>query len=212
MRATIPFPLHRFYAAAAQLGFLPGYRPILDEFPHAPPALDIGCGPGDVAFRLAQAQKVVGIDIDRRMIKLARKRHGDHKNCHFEVADVADLPYPADHFGAAWTSESFHHWERPEAGLAEVFRVLKPGGQVWIVEARADMTRHEFRHGFGMPALPGLFGGLKLAFRTHGVTEQAVHGTKALMEAAGFAVELRQHGAWMVFVGTKPKGDKRHRA
>lgn len=205
MRATIPFPLHRCYAAAAQLGFLPGYRPILDEFPRHEPALDVGCGPGDVAIRLAQVQKVVGVDIDPRMIKMAKRRHGDHADCRFEVADVADLPFPDDHFGAAWTSESFHHWEEPEKGLAEVFRVLQPGAQFWIVEARADMTRDQFRRGFGLPALPGLYGGLRLVFRKHGVTDEGAHGVRALMHEAGFEVELRPHGAWMVFIGTKPK-------
>lgn len=205
MRATVPFPLHRLYAAAAERGFLPGYSPILDEFLHESPVLEVGCGPGDVAFRLAQNHTVIATDVDPRMVRLAQKRHGDHEDCHFEVADAADLPFGDGHFAAAWASETFHHWHDREGGLAEVFRVLRPGGEFWIVEARADMTRQEFRDGFGIPALPGLYGGLKRVFREHGVTDNAAHGVRAMMHEAGFETEMRPHGAWMVFVGRKPE-------
>jgi ubiquinone/menaquinone biosynthesis C-methylase UbiE len=103
-------------------------------------ALDVGCGPGQftilVAERLPDAH-VWGIDLAPTMIELAR-RHASQSSAasrlHFDVADVAQLPFPDDHFDAVISSGSIKHWPDQTRALGEVHRVLVPGGHAFIGE------------------------------------------------------------------------------
>ena len=102
--------------------------------------LDVGCGPGRIAVRLAKvapAARVVGIDVLPDMIDRASAhavRAGVADRTEFRVADVAALPFPDDSFDVAISTFSLHHWPDPKVGLAEVYRVLKPGGVALIYE------------------------------------------------------------------------------
>jgi ubiquinone/menaquinone biosynthesis C-methylase UbiE len=102
-------------------------------------ALDAGCGPGQftiLAERLP-ATEIWGIDLAPTMIELARG-HAAHSpaaaRLHFEVADVAKLPFPDAHFDVVLSSGSIKHWPDPVAGLRELHRVLVPGGRAFIGE------------------------------------------------------------------------------
>ena len=103
-------------------------------------ALDVGCGPGQftilAAERLANTE-IWGIDLAPTMIELAR-RHATASSAatrlHFEVADVAHLPFPDARFDAVLSSGSIKHWPDQVAGLAEIHRVLVPGGRAFIGE------------------------------------------------------------------------------
>ena len=101
--------------------------------------LDIGCGPG-AAVRAAAAAvaRAVGVDRSKSMIEIARRRSGGHDNVGFQVAAAEQLPFPNQSFDRVWTIHAFHHWEEPEAGLAESLRVLRPGGEFLIIESEAS--------------------------------------------------------------------------
>jgi SAM-dependent methyltransferase len=93
--------------------------------------LDIGCGPGHLLERLAHRGLVVtGIDLDPAMAERAAARLGGRAEV--RVADVAALPFPDGTFDLVVSTLSLHHWAAPPAGLAELARVLRPGGRAVI--------------------------------------------------------------------------------
>jgi ubiquinone/menaquinone biosynthesis C-methylase UbiE len=102
--------------------------------------LDVGCGPGQFTILIAERApeaEIWGIDLAPTMIELAR-RHAAQSSAsarlHFEVADVAKLPFPDAHFDAVISSGSIKHWPDQAAALREIHRVLVPGGHAFIGE------------------------------------------------------------------------------
>lgn len=93
--------------------------------------LDVGCGTGSLAVTLAQrrpAARIVGIDAAAPYIAFARRQAGP--NLQFEVADAAALPYPPANFAAAAAQLVVNFVPRPERAVAEMRRVVRPGGVV----------------------------------------------------------------------------------
>ena len=102
--------------------------------------LDVGCGPGQFTILIAErvpGAEIWGIDLAPTMIALAR-RHAAASSAaarlHFEVADVAQLPFPDGQFDAVLSSGSIKHWPDQLGGLREIHRVLAPGGRTFIGE------------------------------------------------------------------------------
>ena len=98
--------------------------------------LDAGCGGGRYTVALAKlgAAKMTGIDYGRDNIRDARRRIGDAGigTVNFRHADVLDIPYRDNSFDFAYSNGVLHHTSDPERGVRELFRVLKPGGHLWI--------------------------------------------------------------------------------
>ena len=98
--------------------------------------LEIGSGPGRLAVRLGREAPnlaVIGVDISEAMLERAARRAagaGLSERVRFEVGDVAALPF-AD---GEVSTLSLHHWLNPAKGLAEIHRVLKPGGEARIYD------------------------------------------------------------------------------
>ena len=115
-------------------------RDILPEMQSVRRALDAGCGPGQFTIMAAEATPaadVTGIDLAPTMIELARTHAAASSaapRLHFEVADVAHLPFPDNHFDVVMSSGSIKHWPDPTAGLRELHRVLVPGGRAFVLE------------------------------------------------------------------------------
>ena len=89
---------------------------------------DIGCGPGHVAAHLAGlGADVVGIDLSRSMVEIAR---ADHPQVRFEVASMTDLPQADGSLAAAVLMYSIIHLGPADRDrtIAELRRVLQPGG------------------------------------------------------------------------------------
>jgi ubiquinone/menaquinone biosynthesis C-methylase UbiE len=113
---------------------------LLDQLHDARRLLDVGCGPGQFTILAAEALRdaqVWGIDLAPTMIHLARQHASASPaaaGLHFEVADVAALPFPDAHFDAVLSSGSIKHWLDPVAGLREIHRVLAPGGRAFVIE------------------------------------------------------------------------------
>jgi ubiquinone/menaquinone biosynthesis C-methylase UbiE len=105
--------------------------------------LDVGCGTGELTIR-AKARAgstgmVYGIDPAPEMIEVARRKVAQsHDTVEFQVGVIEDLPYSDDYFDVVLSSLMMHHLpeELKERGLAEVYRVLKPGGILMIVDFR----------------------------------------------------------------------------
>jgi ubiquinone/menaquinone biosynthesis C-methylase UbiE len=86
--------------------------------------LEVGCGPGALARRLADehAIAVTAIDISERMVQLARPRGIDAAVC-----DVQSLPFPDESFDCAIAAWMLYHVPDLDQGLREISRLLRPG-------------------------------------------------------------------------------------
>ena len=112
--------------------------------------LDVGCGTGTLALevqrRVGSAGRVVGIDPGNEQIARARaKAARQHVPIAFQVGVIEQLAFPDQTFDVVLSTLMMHHL--PTAvkaqGLAEIARVLKPGGRLII----ADFTRKQERSG-----------------------------------------------------------------
>lgn len=94
--------------------------------------LDAGCGAGPTAAALRDAgATVTGFDVSAAMIDLARRRLGDDVDLH--VADLAaPLPFVDDEFDDVVASLVLHYLEDWSGPLAELHRVLRPGGRLLL--------------------------------------------------------------------------------
>lgn len=98
-------------------------------------ALDVGTGTGHTAIALAtRVARVTGTDVTPEMLAEARALAGRRGvgNVTFEIADVEALPYVDGSFDIVTCRRALHHFLRPEAALAEMRRVMRPGGRLVI--------------------------------------------------------------------------------
>ena len=101
--------------------------------------LDLGCGPGfylaELSERVRPTGAVIGIDKSPQVLDLARSRC-TASNVSFHEAEAGALPVPDASCDAALSVQVFEYLEDPALGLAELHRVLRPGGRVvlWDVD------------------------------------------------------------------------------
>jgi SAM-dependent methyltransferase len=109
--------------------------------------LEVGCGPGELAARFKEelGADVAAIDISPRMVELARGRGVDAR-----VGDVLDLPFAAAEFDCAVAAWMLYHVPDVDRALAELARVLRPGGRLVAVTNAPDHLR-ELRELLGLP-------------------------------------------------------------
>jgi demethylmenaquinone methyltransferase/2-methoxy-6-polyprenyl-1,4-benzoquinol methylase len=116
---------HRWRERAADLAAVgPGDR-----------ALDVASGTGDLAIELARrvgpAGTVIGSDFSEAMLERARQKSSAVT---WEWANALELPYPDDGFDAATVGFGARNFSDLDRGLAEMVRVVRPGGRVVILE------------------------------------------------------------------------------
>jgi ubiquinone/menaquinone biosynthesis C-methylase UbiE len=99
--------------------------------------LDIGCGIGQHLLGLVNARSLHGIDIDAEAIRYASQAF---PCLTLQCACAEAIPYPAASFDLTYSSVSIPY-TRIRAALAEVFRVTRPGGTVWMSLHGVEMER-----------------------------------------------------------------------
>lgn len=101
-------------------------------------ALDVGSGAGALAYILApRVREVVALDRDEEMVK--RARESAPANVEVVVGDGERLPFDSFSFDLSATLRTLHHTHRPELVVAELARVTKPGGTIFVVDQLAPV-------------------------------------------------------------------------
>jgi len=109
--------------------------------------LEIGCGTGNgskLIKKCFQAKRIYAIDLDKRMIDIARRKNSDDA-ISFEVQNATKLKYKNNYFDAVFDLGVIHHIPNWKDCLKELKRVLKPKGQL-IIE---DLSIETFSTPFG---------------------------------------------------------------
>ncbi|MBN1209162.1 MAG: class I SAM-dependent methyltransferase [Myxococcaceae bacterium] len=100
--------------------------------------LDVGCGGGQFALRLAgrfPSIRIVGLDNSPEQIARARSRGASLRDrVSFVEGTAIDLPFDEAEFDLVYSLGSIKHWPERERGLRECARVLTPGGRLWVLE------------------------------------------------------------------------------
>ena len=106
-------------------------------------AVDLGCGTGLVLERMrGRARQIIGVDGSPRMLELSRRRlagvEGEPENVSLRIGELSHLPLRDCEADFASINMVLHHLSNPENALAEIRRVLRPGGLLMA----ADFDRH----------------------------------------------------------------------
>jgi SAM-dependent methyltransferase len=196
VRELLPWGGHGLYDRFVGRPLAAFYARIAADLPPGR-TLDIGCGPGHLAEALQQQRAVVAVDKDPRQVQIASRNHPD---LDVREADVVALPFEDGAFDVVVTSESYHHWSDTGAGVAEVRRVLAPGGRFIVIEGCADVTKAEVAAFMGRRPWPGLTMIARAVFRNHGYSADglAEHVLPVLRAHFEQVEHERVDGWWLV--------------
>ena len=104
--------------------------------------LSVGCGPGFETAVLAEdvsdEGRVLGIDINEKVLASARDRCADLPQVSFADGDATDLPVPDNSYDVAVAKQVYQFVDDVETALSELRRVLKPNGRAAVVEKDVD--------------------------------------------------------------------------
>ena len=132
---------------------------------------DLGAGEGMISQLLAKrAKKVYCIDSSKNMVRLGSELATKKNllNLSYKLGDIEDVPLDPESVDLALMSQSLHHAQRPQRALSEAYRILKPSGQLVIL----DLKKHQFERA------RELYGDMWLGFG-----ENDLHG---MIRSAGF--------------------------
>lgn len=183
--------------------------------------LDVATGTGDLAIALTQINnvKVVGLDISEGMLAVGREKiqkkqldqrieliHGDSEN----------LPFADNHFDAVTVAFGVRNFENLEKGLSEIYRVIRPGGRLVVLETSIP-ENFPFRQGyfaytkFVMPLIGKIFSKDRSAYSYLSKSASAFpYGKKfrAILDQIGYAdahyYPKTLGGVATIYIGNKP--------
>ena len=116
--------------------------------------LDVGCGTGATLAAILDTRPQThasGVDLSPGMVAVARARLGDRAR--LDIADAEDLPAGDASFDLVLCVDSLHHYPHPEAALAEMRRVTRPGGGLVLGEWRVNRALRPLMNWL-LPRLP----------------------------------------------------------
>lgn len=156
--------------------------------------LDVGCGTGNLTLTVknyvGESGSAYGLDASPEMIAAARKKQKRSGiQAVFDVGLIEQIPYPEATFDAVISRLAIHHLpgDLKRQGFSEIFRVLKPGGFLFVVD-------------FNLPSNP-FWGHVLLPFLGHRMMQTNMSGLPALIREAGF-VEVASRPTRSAFLGS----------
>lgn len=127
------------FSLEAMLALLPGDQTLAD----------LGCGTGTMIAQLAgHVKRAIGIDNNTAMLKAARRRTADFDNVTLRRGDLADLPIEDASCDAALCILALTYVGGPQIAIAEMARILRPGGRAIVVDLLPH-DREDFRRQTG---------------------------------------------------------------
>lgn len=131
--------MNRFLSARTDIGWRKkALRLLKKDSPQT--ILDVATGTGDMAimaYKMLKPEKIVGIDISTQMLEVGRKKiekEGFGGKIELQSGDSETINFAENTFDAVIAAFGVRNFENLENGLAEMCRVLKPGGQIVILE------------------------------------------------------------------------------
>jgi len=109
-------------------------------------ALEVGPGPGYLGLewlKLTQGTMLKGLDISPDMIEIAEKNakeYGLSDRVEYVLSSGEKMAFEDNMFDAVFTNGSLHEWSEPKKTFDEIWRILKPGGRIFISDLRRDMS------------------------------------------------------------------------
>jgi len=171
--------------------FEPSHDLMLKEIRALPAGrlLDIGCGTGELVGRLAwRGWNVIGLDLCETMLHRARfKLNGNASRVRLTVGDSEQLPFGDGVFDAVTCANSFHHYPHQEAVVAEMHRVLRPGGRLLVLDGWPDQFVGRIVYDL-----------IITHFEGGAVWHRESHHMRAMLEQAGFH-GVRQRRTYSLF-------------
>jgi SAM-dependent methyltransferase len=170
-------------------------------------ALEIGCGTGEFARRLAElADRVDALDLSPEMIRVAQSRSAGIPNLAFRVADVAATPPAAEAYDCVASIATLHHLDAART-VRDMRAALRPGGVLLLLDilhrpgvrglplnvmAGAVHLLHRLRRN------PPEHGALRAAYAAHGRGERylTMPEVRALCAAELPGADVREHLLW----------------
>jgi SAM-dependent methyltransferase len=166
--------------------------------------LDIGCGGGAALNKLsvlAPEADLHGVDYSATSLEIAERTNRQligQGRITLHEADVARLPFEDGRFDLAVTIESHFFWPELRKSLAEVLRVLRPGGRLAVVSGAYLGGRHDWRN-------------RKLAAKGR-MNCHTLPELSAIMREAGYddvLVHEQHKKGWCCLIGSNPAGEAR---
>jgi ubiquinone/menaquinone biosynthesis C-methylase UbiE len=209
------FPHSRLYDIYTKVFFLKVYEQFARWVPVKNPegnVLDVGAAAGYLGVALAKKHpqlKVYSTDLSPDMVRLNRKVIHQNKLKDRVIAqreDAYNLSFADNTFDLVINSFTFHHWDNPKRMFSELHRVLKPGGQMFIIDGKQGFNFQEMKE-FCRAVGFGLLGRLlarvmaKLVWIDFVSTE---HARTALASSAFHDATCEDAGVFMFLRGLKP--------
>jgi ubiquinone/menaquinone biosynthesis C-methylase UbiE len=118
------------------------------KFVKAKRLLDVGCGLGHwtrvLTSFMPDGSDIVGLDVEENFVIEARRTtdqyYNKKKKVHFDLGDSYEMPYPSNHFDVVTCHHLLCMVSSPQRVLAEMYRVLKPGGYIIIAEPNKSVA------------------------------------------------------------------------
>jgi len=165
--------------------------------------LDVGCGTGTLTRlareRVGESGKVYGIDAAPQMVAVAHRKAAKHNlKIDFQVGLIEQLAFPDASFDVVLSSLMMHHLpeELKRQGLAEIVRVLKPGGRLLILDFMRGQTHETQGQSMVKRHTQKLGSHAFLAQLLHaGNHERGIEDLPSVMKEIGFSqIELGETG------------------